>query len=142
MLARLVTVLVASFASISYASTLEQALVGEWQSEVGSQLTFRSDHTFTSRAPGVTITGTWSVRGNRLITVNKSLSGREAYTNSCDIILQRDQFSYGMCEHVEKRSGRPATTEPELYTTGAIYHRVKHGQQASNQALERTADRR
>jgi hypothetical protein len=129
MLARTVSVLILGFASIGYASTLERALIGEWQSEVGSHLTFRRDHTytFTSRAPGATITGTWSVRGHRLITVNKSLDGRENYTNACDIILQRDQFSYGMCEHVEKRSGQPPT-RPELYSTGVVYHRVRHGQ--------------
>ena len=127
MLARTVTVLVLSFASVSYGSTLERTLVGEWQSDVGSHLTFRRDHTFTSRGSGITITGTWSVRGHRLITANKSLDGREEYTNTCDIILQRDQFSYGMCEHVEKRSGQPPT-RPELYSTGTIYHRVGHGQ--------------
>src|SRR5262245_18182181 len=126
MLACTVTVLVLGFASVSYASTLEQALVGEWQSELGSHLTFRGDHTFTNRGSGITIAGTWSVRGHRLITASKSPDGREKYTNSCDIILQRDQCSYGMCEHVEKRSGQPVT-RPELYTTGTIYHRVKHG---------------
>jgi hypothetical protein len=126
MLARTVIVLVLAFASVSYGGMLEQALVGEWQSEVGSHLTFRRDHTFTSRGSGVTINGTRFVRGHRLITVNKSLNGHDEYTNTCDIILQRDQFSYGMCEHVEKPSGQ-SPTRPELYTTGDVYHRVGHG---------------
>src|ERR1044071_9901632 len=116
MLARALIVLVFAFASVSYGSALEQTLVGEWQSEAGSHLTFRRDHTFTIRGSGVTIAGRWFVRGHRLVTVNKSLNGREEYTNTCDIILQRDQFSYGMCEHVEKLSGQPPT-RPELYTT-------------------------
>jgi len=127
MLARIITFLVLGFASVSHASTLERVLIGKWQSELGSHLTFRSDHTFINRGPGVTITGTWSVRGHRLITVNKSLTGREEYKNTCDIILQRDQFSYGMCEHVEKRTGQPPT-RPELYTMGVVYRRVGHGQ--------------
>src|SRR5262245_4150728 len=127
MLARTVTLLVLSFTSVSYGSTLERELVGEWQSELGSHFTFRRDHTCTNRGSGITISGTWSVRGHRLITVSKSLDGREKYTNTCDIILQRDQFSYGMCEHVEERGSQPPTG-PELYTTGIVYHRVGHGE--------------
>ena len=123
MLKRIASIAVMSVASIAYGSTLERALVGEWKSEVGSVFTFRPDHTFTSRTPTVTITGSWFVRGHRLITTNKSLTGSEEYTNSCEIILQPDQFSYGMCEHVERAHGQ--TTKPELYTTGAIYRRVQ-----------------
>ena len=126
MLARTVTVLVLGFTSLSYGGSLERALVGEWQSDVGSHLTFRRDHTFTSRGSGITITGTWAVRGHRLVTVNKSLDGREEYTNTCDIVLRRDEFTKGMCEHMEKRSGQPPT-RPELYSTGEVYHRVEHG---------------
>ena len=126
MLARTVAVLVLGFTSLSYGESLERALFGEWQSEVGSHHTFRKDHTFTSRGSGIAITGTWSVRGHRLVTINKSLDGREEYTNTCDIILRRDEFTHGMCEHVEKRNGQPPT-RPELYSTSGVYHRVEHG---------------
>jgi hypothetical protein len=124
MLKLTVIVLVLGFASTGDANTLDRALLGEWQSKAGSYLTFRGDHTFTNRVAPDTITGTWYVRGGHLVTVNKSLSGLEEYTNTCDIILRRDSFSYGACEHVEKRSDR-IVTRPESYTMGVVYHRVR-----------------
>jgi len=125
MLSRTLALLLCTSVGVLAAPLSAQQLVGQWRSELGDVLTFRRDHTFTNRTATITITGTWFVRGHRLVRTNKSLNGSADYTNSCDIILQRDQFSYGMCEHTETRSGR-SPTSPELYTMGVVYHRVRH----------------
>jgi hypothetical protein len=127
MLARILALLLCCSATLADGATLDEQLIGQWRSELGSIITFGADHSYVDRGQGVVRIGIWQTRGNRLTTTTKSPPGATEYINICDVLLHGDEFCFGMCEHFERLYGN--TSKPELYTTGILYKRLRRSYQ-------------
>jgi hypothetical protein len=127
MLVSILALLLCCSATLADGATLDEQLIGQWRSELGSIITFGADHSYVDRGQGVVRIGMWHTREHRLTTATKSPPGPTEYINTCDVLLRGDEFCFGMCEHVERLHGN--TSKPELYTTGIVYKRLRRSYQ-------------